>query len=80
VLTGTFLMKKSNVINNIIVNQIKEMVKMNCWYCGSDMHWNADFNYDEVFEEGEGVVSYLTCSECGATAQFSLRTDKEDED
>ena len=30
---------------------------MNCWYCGSDMYWNSDFNYDEVFEEGEGVVS-----------------------
>ena len=52
---------------------------MNCWYCGSHMYWNSDFNYDEIFEEGEGVVSYLTCSGCGATAQFSLRIDEEDE-
>ena len=62
---------------------------MNCWYCGSHMYWNSDFNYDEVFGEGEGVISYLICSECGATAitcsesgataQFSLIIDEEDE-
>lgn len=51
---------------------------MNCWFCNSKMHWNSDFNYDEVHGEGDGVVAFLTCSQCGAEAQFSLRTDKEE--
>lgn len=50
---------------------------MTCWYCGAAMNWNSDFNYDEVYGEGDGIVSYLTCSECGAEAEFSLRTDDE---
>ncbi len=53
----------------------------NCWFCGSRMFWQSDFNYDEVYGEGEGVVSMLTCSneDCKAEAEFSLRTDKEDD-
>jgi hypothetical protein len=50
-----------------------------CWYCGGEMIWGSDFNYDEVFGEGEGIVSYLTCTECGATAEFSIRDDDPDE-
>lgn len=38
----------------------------NCWYCGSKLIWDSDFNYDEVFGEGEGIVTYLHCSKCGA--------------
>lgn len=51
-----------------------------CWFCGSPMNWNSDFNYDEVYGEGEGIVSMLTCMnpECGAEAEFSLRTDTEE--
>ena len=50
-----------------------------CWYCGSKLIWNSDFNYDEVYGEGEGIVSYLTCSseDCGAQVEFSLRTDED---
>lgn len=52
-----------------------------CYFCLSKMNWNSDFNYDEVHGEGDGVVSYYTCMnpECGAEAQFSLRTDKDEE-
>lgn len=48
-----------------------------CWYCGGKLIWQSDFNYDEVHHEGEGVVSFLTCSHCGAEVQYSLRTDEE---
>ena len=41
------------------------------------MHWYADFNYDEVYDEGEGIVTYLTCDVCGAEAEFSYREDDE---
>ena len=47
----------------------------NCWYCGTEMIWQSDFNYDEVFMEGEGIVSILICPKCGAEAQFSIRDD-----
>ena len=51
-----------------------------CPYCGCTMIWQSDFNYDEVFGgEGEGVVSYYQCSNCGCDAEFSLRTDKEED-
>lgn len=55
------------------------MSRNTCWYCGQDsLCWNSDFNYDEVFGEGEGVVSYLTCTnpDCGAEVEYSLREDK----
>ena len=48
-----------------------------CWYCGTKLVWDSDFNYDEVFGEGEGIVTMLHCPECGAEVQFSLRDDDE---
>lgn len=52
-----------------------------CYFCNSLMIWGADYNYDEVCGEGEGIVAMLSCSnsDCGANAEFSLRTDKEEE-
>lgn len=50
----------------------------NCWYCGTEMIWQSDFNYDEVYAEGEGIVSFLICPKCGAEAQFSIRDDDPD--
>lgn len=51
-----------------------------CWYCGSKLIWNSDFNYDEIYGEGEGIVTYLVCSneDCRAQVEYSLRTDEED--
>lgn len=50
----------------------------NCYFCGHSMNWQSDFNYDEVFGEGEGIVSYWHCCHCGADAEFSLREDEEE--
>lgn len=50
-----------------------------CWYCGADLMWQSDFNYDEVYGEGEGIVTYLICPGCGAEVEYSLREDDEDE-
>lgn len=44
-----------------------------CWYCGED----SLVCYDEVFEEGEGIVSFLTCANCKAEVQYSLKVDEE---
>ena len=52
-----------------------------CWYCGHDsLCWQSDFNYDEIFGEGEGIVSFLTCGNGDAEIQYSLRTDNEEEE
>lgn len=50
---------------------------MNCWYCGSRLIWQSDFNYDEIYRDGEGIVTYLKCSnlECGADIEFSRKED-----
>lgn len=52
-----------------------------CWYCGGKLRWNSDFNYDEVYGEGEGIVTYLTCTNpnCRAEVEYSIREDDEEE-
>lgn len=54
----------------------------NCWYCGSEMIWETNFNYNEVHSEGKGIISILTCTNknCKAKAEFSKRDDREGED
>lgn len=49
---------------------------MDCWYCGNKLIWKSDFNYDEVHFEGEGIVTYLNCSDknCGAEVQYNLES------
>ena len=42
-----------------------------CWYCGGQLIWQSDFNYDEVHDERDGIVSFLTCSDCGAEVEYS---------
>ena len=41
---------------------------MNCWYCKSKLIWNSDYDLEDVFEGGEGIMTVLTCSndDCGA--------------
>lgn len=48
-----------------------------CWYCGGQLCWEADFNYDEVYDEGEGIVSFLHCMNCGAHVEYSYKDDAE---
>ena len=48
-----------------------------CWYCGGELCWQSDFNYDEVYGKGEGIVTFLTCMNCGAEVQYSLKEEEE---
>lgn len=52
-----------------------------CFVCGHEVMWQSDFNYDEVHSEGEGVVSYYTCSnpDCNAEYEVSIREDGEED-
>ena len=31
---------------------------IHCAFCMSKMIWQSDFNYDEIYDDGEGVVSF----------------------
>lgn len=50
-----------------------------CWFCGGQLCWDSDANYDEVFGLGEGVVAFLHCTECGADAWFIQHDEEEEE-
>lgn len=56
-----------------------EEVRSHCWHCGSfnTMIWQSDWSYEDYGMEGEGIISLLTCSNCGAEVQYSLGIDEE---
>ena len=51
---------------------------MNCYHCNKELIWNSDNSYDErslfddlspslidwAKEEGDGLISYLSCPKC----------------
>ena len=52
---------------------------MNCWFCGGEMCWDADFGADEVGTGDENqVAAELHCMNCGATATFTSPPPNED--
>lgn len=56
-------------------NYFEVMNKVNgypCWFCQSPMIWQNDFNFEDCGMEGEGIVAYLSCSECEATVECRL--------
>ena len=42
------------------------MKNINCWFCGGHLIWQNDFNTEDYGIEEEGIVTVLTCSDCGA--------------
>ena len=48
------------------------------WWCGGKRIGQSDCTKEEIFGEGEGTVSYLTCSKCKAEVQYTSG-DTEDE-
>lgn len=53
-------------------------IRCSCWKCGTvgSVVWDSDFNYDEVFGCGDGVVSYLHCANCGVEIMYVDKTDE----
>ena len=51
-----------------------------CWFCGHEMIWGADFNADEVGTGGPNqVAAELSCPNCGATATFTSAAEEEED-
>lgn len=51
-----------------------------CWFCGGKLCWDSDYNYDEIYGEGEGIVAMLHCTKCEAEVQYTLRDDEDQEE
>jgi len=39
---------------------------MNCWHCNTELIWNNDFNFEDYGLDGDGIVTNLSCPECGS--------------
>lgn len=48
-----------------------------CWYCGGRLIWDSDFAYDDIYEDGKGIVTYLHCADCGAEVEYRKREEDE---
>lgn len=44
----------------------------NCWFCGSEMIWGGDHDFEDYGMEDEGIVANLSCSAdgCETYAEF----------
>lgn len=49
-----------------------------CWWCRSELTWQNDFTKEEWCMEGEGIVSILVCSGCGAEVRYIEREEKDE--
>lgn len=52
---------------------------VNCWHCNTQLIWGGDHDYEDYGSEGEGIVTNLSCPECGAFVLVYLTTNKEKE-
>lgn len=52
-----------------------------CWYCGVKLVWQSDQDLSDVTgdEDDEGIVTHLTCSNCGAEVEYVKDFRKDDE-
>ena len=49
-----------------------------CWFCGGQLIWNNDMMLEDYGLEGEGIVAFLQCKDCGAETYAILRLDEEE--
>ena len=50
-----------------------------CFHClAYAVVWNSDFDFDDLGYEGEGVVHFCHCENCGAEIEYIVRTDEKE--
>lgn len=51
-----------------------------CFHC---LHiaviWDSDFSFEEAGREGEGIVHFCHCTNCGAEIEYYISLDEEGE-
>lgn len=56
--------------------ETEKEVRNPCWWCRSEVVWQNDFTKEEWCMEGEGIVSILVCSGCGAEVRYIEREEE----
>ena len=52
-----------------------------CFHCGCQtVIWDNDFSYKDCGYEGEGIVQFLHCTNCGAEIEYRIPLDEAEED
>ena len=51
----------------------------NCYFCGHEMIWGGDFSFEDFDIEGEGIITNLSCPNCGASAEFMTKVNEEEQ-
>ena len=51
---------------------------MNCWHCGTELIWGADFDGEDYGYEDIAIVSTLSCPKCQSTVEVCLPKDIEE--
>lgn len=42
------------------------------------MCWDCDYTYEDLFYEGDGIVSFWHCPSCGVEIEVKIPTEVED--
>lgn len=51
-----------------------------CFHCcARAVIWDADFTFEDVGLEGEGIVHFCHCSNCGAQIEYYISLEDEDD-
>ena len=52
-----------------------------CFHClARAVIWDSDFSYEDVGLDGEGIVQFLHCDNCGARIEYYVDIDPLEED
>ena len=55
------------------------MSNSTCWHCNGELIWQSDIDYEDVYHDGEGIITYLMCSNCDAHIEYTIRFNNEGE-
>ena len=51
-----------------------------CFHCGGLVCWDNDFDYEDMGYEGDGIVHVCHCNKCGATIEYRVPMNDEEEE
>ena len=50
-----------------------------CFHCGARaVIWDSDFDFWDLGYEGEGIVHFCHCMNCGAEIEYDIRFDDDE--
>ena len=52
-----------------------------CFHClERAVIWDSDFSFDDCGYEGDGIVQFLHCTNCGAEIEYRIPFDNDEEE